>query len=91
MSVASFEEGLIWNDDFQKLPEKLRSSIVEHIRRQDSTIYRLEKRLKEEPFAWVVQCKSSGLIEQAEPHEKATNPNYWTDAFPVYARKSENE
>lgn len=51
MSVASFEEGLIWDDDFMKLPPKLRSQIVEHIRRQDSENYRLSKeilKLKEE-------------------------------------------
>lgn len=35
-------------------------------------------------IAWLVQCKSSGLVEQAEPHEKATNPEQWTDAFPVF-------
>jgi hypothetical protein len=35
-------------------------------------------------IAWLVQCKSSGLVEQAEPNEKATNPEQWTDAFPVF-------
>ncbi|WP_312272274.1 hypothetical protein [Pseudomonas sp.] len=37
-----------------------------------------------EPVAWVTQCRNSGLIEQCEPNEKASNPAYWTDAFPVY-------
>ena len=37
-----------------------------------------------EPIAWLVQCKRSGLVEQAEPNEKASNPKYWTDAFPVF-------
>lgn len=36
-----------------------------------------------EPVAWVTQCRNSGLIEQCEPNEKASNPD-WTDAFPVY-------
>lgn len=40
-----------------------------------------------EPVAWVTQCLISGLIEQAEPNEKATNLQCWTDAFPVYAEK----
>ena len=37
-----------------------------------------------EPVAWIVKNKESGDIEIAEPHETATNPKYWTDAFPVY-------
>ena len=37
-----------------------------------------------EPVAWVTQCYLSGLIEQAEPNEKATNLQCWSDAFPVY-------
>lgn len=37
-----------------------------------------------EPVAWVAQCKSSGLVEQAEPNEKASNPAHWSDSFPVY-------
>jgi len=36
------------------------------------------------PVAWLSQCKSSGLVEQVEPNEKATNPSKWTDAFPVF-------
>ena len=36
------------------------------------------------PVAWVTQCHLSGLIEQAEPNEKARNTQCWTDAFPVY-------
>lgn len=36
-----------------------------------------------EPVAWVTQCRNSGLIEQCEPDEKASNTD-WTDAFPVY-------
>lgn len=43
-----------------------------------------QRQAGQEPVAWLVQCKSSGLFEQAEPMEKATNPE-WTDAFPVYA------
>ena len=37
-----------------------------------------------EPVAWVTQCHLSGLIEQAEPNEKATNLQCWSDAFPVF-------
>ena len=37
-----------------------------------------------EPVAWLTKCKQSGLVEQAEPNEKASNPEHWTDAFPVY-------
>lgn len=37
-----------------------------------------------EPVAWLAKCKQSGLVEQAEPNEKASNPEHWTDAFPVY-------
>jgi len=39
---------------------------------------------RQEPVAWITKCKLSGLIEQAEPNEKASNPEHWTDAFPVY-------
>lgn len=37
-----------------------------------------------EQVAWLTKCKQSGLVEQAEPNEKASNPEHWTDAFPVY-------
>lgn len=43
---------------------------------------------RQEPVAWLVQCKKSGLVEQAEPSEEASNPEYWTDAFPVYTSPS---
>ncbi len=96
MSVSSFEEGLSYDPDFHKLPEKLRSEILEHIRRVQSENYRLVQRLNgaeyelvKEPIAWLVQCKLSDLVEQAEPNEKACNPEYWTDAFPVYKRTSQ--
>lgn len=39
------------------------------------------------PLAWLTQCKASGLFEQAEPNEKAGNPEHWTDAFPVFAEQ----
>lgn len=42
---------------------------------------------QEGAVAWLVQCKKSGLVEQAEPHEKASNPSAWSDAFPVYAEQ----
>lgn len=42
------------------------------------------KRHQGEPVAWLTKCKPSGLVEQAEPNEKASNPEQWTDAFPVY-------
>ena len=44
------------------------------------------KRQQGEPVAWLTKCKQSGLVEQAEPNEKASNPEQWTDAFPVYDR-----
>lgn len=47
----------------------------------------LAKAGEQEPVAWIVRCKRSGLIGQAEPNEKATNPDYWTDSFPVYAHQ----
>ncbi|MHB6680008.1 DUF551 domain-containing protein [Klebsiella pneumoniae] len=37
-----------------------------------------------EPVAWIAQNKNTGEIEIDEPFAKATNPKYWTDAFPVY-------
>lgn len=40
---------------------------------------------RQEPVAWLTKCKLSGLFEQAEPNEKASNPDHWTDAFPVFA------
>lgn len=36
-------------------------------------------------IGWITRCKHSGLIEQTEPNEIATNPTYWTDSFPVYS------
>lgn len=44
--------------------------------------------MNQEPIAWLVRCKLSGLVEEAEPNEKASNPEYWTDAFPVYIKPS---
>ena len=44
-----------------------------------------------EPVAWLAKCKKSGLVEQAEPNEKASNPEHWTDAFPVYSSSVEYE
>lgn len=41
-----------------------------------------------EPVAWLSRCikgRGQGQVEFAEPNEKATNPEYWTDGFPVYA------
>ena len=37
-----------------------------------------------EPVAWIAQNKNTGEVEIDEPFAKATNPKYWTDAFPVY-------
>ena len=37
-----------------------------------------------EPVAWIAKKKTTGEMELDEPHAKATNPKYWTDAFPVY-------
>ncbi|MGO0676034.1 hypothetical protein [Citrobacter werkmanii] len=38
-----------------------------------------------EPVAWIAKKKTTGEMELDEPHAKATNPKYWTDAFPVYS------
>lgn len=38
-----------------------------------------------DPVAWIAQNKNTGEVEIDEPFAKATNPKYWTDAFPVYA------
>ncbi len=41
-----------------------------------------------EPVTWLVKCIKGdfvGSFEIAQPNEKATNPEHWTDAFPVYA------
>lgn len=43
--------------------------------------------VERQPVAWLTKCKLSGLVEQAEPNEKASNPEHWTDAFPVYANQ----
>lgn len=37
-----------------------------------------------EPVTWISRNKKTGEVELAEPHEVATNPEYWTDAFPAY-------
>ena len=41
--------------------------------------------MEQEPAAWIVKNKATGEMELDEPHAIATNPEYWTDAFPVYA------
>lgn len=41
--------------------------------------------MEQEPAAWIAKSKATGEIELDEPHAIATNPEYWTDAFPVYA------
>lgn len=40
--------------------------------------------MEAEPVAWIAQNKNTGEVEIDEPFAKATNPKYWTDAFPVY-------
>ncbi|MCA6701563.1 DUF551 domain-containing protein [Klebsiella pneumoniae] len=40
--------------------------------------------MEQEPVAWIAKSKATGEIELDEPHAIATNPEYWTDAFPVY-------
>ncbi len=50
---------------------------------------RADRTAPDELVAWVTKCRSSGLIEQCEPNEKASNPAYWTDAFPVYTAPDE--
>lgn len=37
------------------------------------------------PVAWLVKRHNADVYEIAEPHEKATNPTHWSNAFPVYA------
>lgn len=34
--------------------------------------------------AWLVRNHATGSLELAEPNEKASNPEHWSDAFPVY-------
>jgi hypothetical protein len=47
---------------------------------------------KLDPITWLSMYKPSGKdFEFAEPNEKATNPEYWTDAFPVYAEPPKRE
>jgi hypothetical protein len=47
---------------------------------------------KPDPITWLVMYKPSEKdFEFAEPNEKATNPTYWTDAFPVYAELLKRE
>lgn len=41
--------------------------------------------MDQEPVAWIAKSKATGEIELDDPHEIATNPECWTDAFPVYA------
>lgn len=38
----------------------------------------------DEPAAWISRNKKTGEVVLAEPCEMATNPEYWTDGFPVY-------
>ena len=35
--------------------------------------------------AWLVKRHGVYEYEISEPHKKASNPRYWSDAFPVYA------
>lgn len=44
----------------------------------------IDEVLSSEPVAWVSKKKTTGEIELDDPHAIATNPKYWTDAFPVY-------
>ncbi len=37
------------------------------------------------PVAWLVKRHGVDEYEISEPHKKASNPRYWSDAFPVYA------
>lgn len=37
------------------------------------------------PVAWLVKRHGVDEYEISEPHRKASNPRYWSDAFPVYA------
>lgn len=45
MSVSSFEEALAYDDDFAKLPEKLSTAIINHMRRQSDDNYQLVQQL----------------------------------------------
>ena len=55
--------------------------------------YFTEKQMREyragaqqaEPVTWLVRRLGKDIYEQAEPDEKAPNPVFWSDAFPVYA------
>lgn len=40
--------------------------------------------MEAEPVAWIAQNKNTGEVEIDETFARATNPKYWTDAFPVY-------
>ena len=43
-----------------------------------------QRQAQQKPVAWLTQFKGSDLFEQTEAHEKASNPDKWTDAFPVF-------
>jgi len=49
MSVSSFDEALVWDPEFAKLPESLRTKIINHIRTQASENYQLMQRLAPAP------------------------------------------
>lgn len=37
------------------------------------------------PITWLTRCIDNGRHEEVDPHKKASNPNHWTNAFPVFA------
>jgi len=61
-----------------------RAVCLELIERCEKAEAKLAEMEKQEPIAWLSKCKTNGLVEITEPNQKATNPEHWTDAFPVH-------
>ena len=60
----------------------------EQITRLEAENDRLRAKQQAEPVAWLVRRLGKDIYEQAEPDEKAPNPVFWSDAFPVYAAQN---
>lgn len=44
----------------------------------------VEQQVKQEPIAYLTMRHDKSRFELAHKDEKATNPEFWTDAFPVF-------
>ncbi|HHG1730381.1 DUF551 domain-containing protein [Enterobacter cloacae] len=63
----------------EKIPGASDAAVI-HLKLAEIALASLEA----EPVAWIAKKKTTGEMELDEPHAKATNPKYWTEAFPVY-------